>query len=216
MNKYPFEKPNQVLVPIKSSDEYFPVNQIYCVGRNYVAHAKEMGADENKPPFFFTKPNWAITTGDVKYPKKTKDLQYEVELVLAIGKDLSIFGFAIGVDLTRRDLQGDAKKNGKPWFSGKCFTNSAPISEIVPKAEGVNFSDFEIRLALNNQLKQLGYCSDMILSPLELISELSEEIPLLQGDLVFTGTPQGVGSLNVGDKVDAFINDIVSLSFKIK
>ena len=129
---FPFQPVERVLLPIHGSDGLFPVNQVYCVGRNYAAHAREMGVDDRKPPFFFTKPSYSITTGDVKYPPNTEDLQHEVELVLAVGEDMSIFGFAVGVDLTRRDLQGQAKKDGKPWFRGKSFVGSAPISRIIP------------------------------------------------------------------------------------
>ena len=142
----PFQPTERVLIPIHGSDQLFPVNHVYCVGRNYAAHAREMGADDRKPPFFFTKHSWAMTTSDVKYPKNTEDLQHEVELVIAIGEDISMFGFAVGVDLTRRDVQGRAKESGRPWFSGKGFVGSAPISHIIPIKESEDFSDLQLTL----------------------------------------------------------------------
>ena len=193
-----------------------PVNQVYCVGRNYAAHAREMGVDDRKPPFFFTKPSWTITTGDVKYPKNTEDLQHEVELVLAVGEDMSIFGFAVGVDLTRRDLQGQAKKGGKPWFRGKSFVGSAPISRIIPIEGFEELSGLELRLKLNGELRQSGSCADMIWPPQELLCEMTVDVPLKQGDLIFTGTPEGVGNINTGDNIEASIINKIDLSFKIK
>ena len=121
-----------VFLTISESKKEFQVNHIYCVGRNYTEHAIEMGEDERQPPFFFSKPNWTVTSNDVPYPLKTKNLQHEVELVLALGEDANIFGIAVGVDLTRRDLQAEAKNAGRPWFVGKSFIGSAPVSEIVP------------------------------------------------------------------------------------
>ena len=212
---FPFQPIERVLLPIHGSDELFPVNQVYFVGRNYAAHAIEMGVDDRKPPFFFTKPSWTITTGDVKYPKNTEDLQHEVELVLAVGEDMSVFGFAVGVDLTRRDLQGQAKKDGKPWFSGKSFVSSAPISEIIPIAVSEDLSTLELRLKVNGELRQSGSCADMIWSPQELLCEMAMDVPLKQGDLIFTGTPEGVNKLKTGDIIEASIVNKIDLSFTI-
>ena len=212
---FPFQPEERVLLPIHGSDGLFPVNQVYCVGRNYAAHAREMGADDRKPPFFFTKPSYSITTGDVKYPPNTEDLQHEVELVLAVGEDMSIFGFAVGVDLTRRDLQGQAKKDGKPWFRGKSFVGSAPISRIIPIEGLEELSGLELRLMVNGELRQSGSCADMIWLPEELLCEMAADVPLKQGDIIFTGTPEGVGKINTGDFIEASILNKIELSFKI-
>ena len=212
---FPFQPVERVLLPIHGSDGLFPVNQVYCVGRNYAAHAREMGVDDRKPPFFFTKPSYSITTGDVKYPPNTQNLQHEVELVLAVGEDMSIFGFAVGVDLTRRDLQGQAKKEGKPWFRGKSFVGSAPISRIIPIEGFEELSGLELRLKVNGELRQYGSCAEMIWSPQELLCEMAADVPLKQGDLIFTGTPEGVSKINTGDVVEASILNKIDLSFTI-
>ena len=207
-----YEKRN---LPIRGSNNTLAANHIYCVGRNYSSHAKEMGADDRKPPFFFSKPDWAITTSDVKYPENTDNLQHEVELVIVIGKNMSIFGYAVGVDLTQRDIQTDAKKQGKPWFRSKCFLGSAPISEVIMTDKNFNHSDIDLLLSVNGKIKQSGSCNDMIWSPVQIISKLATEIPLYPGDLIFTGTPEGVGVIVKGDKVTASIPGIVELSFSI-
>ena len=211
----PFQPTEKVLLPIHGSDQLFPVNHVYCVGRNYAAHAREMGADERKPPFFFTKPNWTVVTDDVKYPKGTDDLQHEVELVVAIGENMSIFGFAVGVDLTRRDVQSRAKESGKPWFSGKSFIGSAPISHIIPIKESEDLSDLQLTLKVNGELRQSCSCVDMIWTPPEILCEMAGDIPLTQGDLIFTGTPEGVGRIQAGDLIEASIPDRAVLSFSI-
>ena len=211
----PFQPTEKVLLPIHGSDQLFPVNQVYCVGRNYAAHGREMGVDDRKPPFFFTKPSWTITTGDVKYPPNTEDLQHEVELVLAVGEDMSMFGFAVGVDLTRRDVQSRAKESGRPWFSGKSFVGSAPISHIIPIKESEDLSNLQLTIKVNGELRQSGSCSDMIWSPKEILCEMAADIPLSQGDLIFTGTPAGVGRIQYGDLIEASIPDRAVLSFSI-
>ena len=211
----PFQPTEKVLLPIHGSDQLFPVNHVYCVGRNYSAHAREMGVDDRKPPFFFTKPSWTITTGDVKYPPNTEDLQHEVELVLAVGEDMSMFGFAVGVDLTRRDVQSRAKESGRPWFSGKSFVGSAPISHIIPIKESEDLSNLQLTIKVNGELRQSGSCSDMIWSPKEILCEMAADIPLSQGDLIFTGTPAGVGRIQYGDLIEASIPDRAVLSFSI-
>ncbi len=199
-----------VYLPISKSEKQFQVNHVYCVGRNYTEHAIEMGADERQPPFFFLKPNWAVTSSDVPYPLKTKNLQHEVELVLALGENANIFGFAVGVDLTRRDLQAEAKNAGRPWFVGKSFVGSAPTSEIVPIDELIDFSKIELKLEVNGELRQNAFCSNMIWSPLEILSQIAQDVPLQSGDLIFTGTPKGVAPIHIGDKI------VVSLKGKIK
>ena len=129
---FPFHMSDAVTLSIRGSEDIFPVNHIYCVGRNYVAHAKEMGVDDRQPPFFFSKSDWAVTSGDVDYPADTNDLQHEVELVIAVGEEMSVFGFGVGVDLTRRDIQGQAKKDSKPWFRGKVFLVALPYPRLFP------------------------------------------------------------------------------------
>ena len=215
MKHFPFKPIEQTMLNIKDSKEKYPVSHVYCVGRNYTSHAKEMGVDDRKPPFIFTKPNWTLTTSDVKYPNGTNDLQHEVELVIAIGESLSIFGFAVGVDLTRRDIQSLAKEQGKPWFSGKNFLGSAPISYIVPITKSEDLSNLKLTLNVNGELKQSGNCSEMIWSPNEILCEMSKDIPLSQGDLIFTGTPSGVGMIHPGDAIEASISNLAELSFKI-
>ena len=204
-----------VYLPISKSENQFQVNHVYCVGRNYSEHAIEMGEDERQPPFFFSKPNWALTRNDVPYPLKTKNLQHEVELVLALGDDANIFGIAVGVDLTRRDLQAEAKNAGRPWFVGKSFIGSAPISEIVPINNLIDFSKIELKLEVNGEVRQNAFCSNMIWSALEILSQISEDVPLQSGDLIFTGTPKGVAPLSVGDKIVASIEGKVKHSFTI-
>ena len=204
-----------VYLPISKSEKQFQVNHVYCVGRNYTEHAIEMGEDKRQPPFFFSKPNWAVTSNDVPYPLKTKNLQHEVELVLALGENTNIFGFAVGVDLTRRDLQAEAKNAGRPWFVGKSFVGSAPISEIVPMDELIDFSKIELKLEVNGEVRQNAFCNNMIWSPLEILSQIAEDVPLQSGDLIFTGTPKGVAPINIGDKVIASIEGKVKHSFAI-
>ena len=204
-----------VYLPISNSENQFQVNHVYCVGRNYTEHAIEMGEDERQPPFFFSKPNWAVTSNDVPYPLKTKNLQHEVELVLALGENANIFGIAVGVDLTRRDLQAEAKNAGRPWFIGKSFVGSAPTSEIVPIDGLIDFSKIELTLEVNGEVRQNAFCSNMIWSPLEILSQVAEDVPLQSGDLIFTGTPKGVAPLSIGDKVVASIEGKVKHSFTI-
>jgi fumarylpyruvate hydrolase len=200
-------------LPIKDSNKTFPLGSIYCVGRNYAAHSLEMGEDDRFPPFFFSKPQWTISNTDVKYPLDTVDLQYEVELVLAMGADSVISGFCVGVDLTRRDLQKKAKNEGKPWFRGKSFLGSSVVSKIVLFKEKINFKDIKLKLFVNSQLKQDGLCSDMIWSPNEIMCELSRDKKLDSGDLIFTGTPSGVGKVEKGDEIMISIPGFVEHTF---
>ena len=213
--KFSFNDPEIISIPVAGQRSEFPINHIYCVGRNYTEHAREMGVDERQPPFFFSKPNWTVTSNNVPYPLKTKNLQHEVELVLAIGENANIFGIAVGVDLTRRDLQAEAKNAGRPWFVGKNFVGSSPISEIIPIDDLIDFSKIELKLKVNGELRQNAYCSNMIWSPLEILSQIAIDVPLKSGDLIFTGTPKGVGPLNIDDKIDASIEGKVKLSFSI-
>jgi len=204
----------QPTVPVQGSDRPFPVRRILCVGRNYAAHAREMGADGRDPPFFFSKPADAVVQpgADVPYPSATSDLHHEIELVVALGEGGSIFGFAVGVDLTRRDLQNGFKAKGQPWDAAKGFDASAPISAIVPTTA---IPSGRIALSINGALKQEGEIADMIWSVEEVLVEAGKLWTLEAGDLIFTGTPEGVGPVARGDRVEGSVEGVGSLSFKV-
>ena len=211
---------------IQDSELVFPVGKVYCVGRNYAEHAKEMGVNEHtNQPFFFSKPSQAITqSASIPFPTQTDNLHHEVELVVFLKSECSdispseaseyIFGYAVGVDLTKRDLQTAAKKNGRPWDLSKGFDNSAPISNIQKK-EGFVLSEGSISLKVNGQKKQSSNLSNMAWKVDELISWLSKFITLKAGDVIFTGTPSGVGRLSLNDKIEAEIENIGTLSFEL-
>lgn len=213
---------------VRGSRLRFPVHRIYCVGQNYRAHAREMGADpDREPPCFFTKPaDAAHQEATVAYPPRTADLHHEVELVVALGsggRDIgvssaveSVFGYAVGVDLTRRDLQLTAKAAGWPWDTAKAFDHSAPVSVIRPVAEVGHPSDGVIELSVDGVQRQRGDLADLIWSVPEVIAELSTYFELKAGDLIFTGTPEGVGSLSPGARVTASIEDVGRLEFEIR
>ena len=224
---YVFPAPAQAVVPIVGSDEDFPVRRIYCVGRNYAAHAREMGFDpDREPPFFFTKPADAIVASGVRipYPRLSKDVHYEVELVVAIGKggaDIApeaasdhIFGYAVGIDLTRRDLQVQAREKGRPWDMGKAFDQSAPCAPLV-RAGGSALGAAAIWLKVNGETKQSSDLSKLIWSVPEIVSELSTYVELAPGDLIYTGTPEGVGPVVPGDTMDAHIDGLPTLQVVI-
>ena len=210
--------PIQASVAIQGGGR-FPVRRIYCVGRNYAAHIKEMGGDERALPFFFQKPADAVVASGttIPYPSQTKDLQHEIELVLAIGREGAdippaqaashVFGVAVGIDLTRRDLQFQARDVGRPWESGKAFDHSAPISAIHPLKGGLPKSG-RIALSVNGALKQQGDLKEMIWNCDEIISHLSGLFRLMPGDLIYTGTPSGVGPLVSGDTAEGLIEGI--------
>ena len=213
-------------IAISESDELFPVGKVYCVGKNYSDHAKEMGGEvDQDQPFFFSKPPQAITQlASIPFPTQTDDLHHEVELVVFLRSECSnispaeasqhIFGYAVGVDLTKRDLQTVAKKNGKPWDQSKGFDNSAPISKIYKK-EGFLINEGEISLNVNSQNRQSSNLKNMAWKVDELISWLSKFITLKAGDIIFTGTPSGVSRLFPNDKVEATIEEIGTLSFEL-
>ena len=205
----------QPTVPVQESDRPFPVRRILCVGRNYAAHRREMGGDDRDPPFFFSKPADAVVLpgADVPYPTATSDLHHEIELVVAIGEGGSIFGFAVGVDLTRRDLQNGFKAKGQPWDAAKGFDASAPISAIVPTT-GV-IPQGRIVLRVNGETRQEGEVADMIWSVEEILVEAGRLWKLEAGDLIFTGTPEGVGPLARGDRVEGSVEGVGALSFRI-
>ncbi len=206
----------------------FPVHRIYCVGRNYGEHVKEMGGDpKEEPPVFFSKPASACVTfnRDVDYPQATEDLHYEVELVVALksgGKDISlddsmdcVYGYAVGIDFTRRDLQALAKNKGRPWDVAKGFDQSAPISAILPASEVGELGEIEISLSLNDEVRQRAKLNDMIWSVPEIIAELSRFFELKAGDLIYTGTPSGVAATARGDRLHASVDGIGDLDFKV-
>ena len=211
---------------ISESAELFPIGKVYCVGRNYADHAKEMGTKVDvDQPFFFSKPPQAVTQSNfIPFPTQTDNLHHEVELVVFLKSECSdispseasehIFGYAVGVDLTKRDLQTAAKKSGRPWDLSKGFDNSAPISNIQKK-EGFVLSEGSISLKVNGQKKQSSNLSNMAWKVDELISWLSKFITLKAGDVIFTGTPSGVGRLSLNDKIEAEIENIGTLSFEL-
>ena len=225
--EYVITPPAAVSVAVSGQAERFPVRRIYCVGRNYAAHAREMGADEREPPFFFLKPADAIVHdgATIPYPTKTADLHYEGELVAAIGtggrniavEDANdhIFGYAVGIDLTRRDLQNEAKQMRRPWDMGKGFDRSAPCGEIAPASAIGHPASGDIWLKVNGAEKQHGDIADMIWSTPECIAYLSGLMELVPGDLIFTGTPDGVGPVTSGDAIEVHVASVGNLDIKI-
>ena len=223
MIEYVFVPPPIPSVEIAGSDQRFPVHRIYCVGRNYADHVREMGSDVKEPPVFFTKPADAIVASGVAvpYPPRTENFHYEVELVIAVGgagRNIPaaaaldrVFGYAVGNDLTRRDLQGAAKKKGLPWDTGKAFDRSAPIGAIRPASLG-HVSQGAIWLKLNGETQQQSDIKEMIWSVPEIIAELSTLFELRAGDLIYTGTPAGVGPLKPGDRIECHIDGLPSLT----
>jgi fumarylpyruvate hydrolase len=213
--KYVFEPEQQIAVPVIGRDEQFPVRRVYCVGRNYAAHAREMGFDpDREPPFFFCKPDNSVvvvkpgTTGTIAYPPGTSDYQHEIELVVAIGKSGSnisveqapdyVFGYAVGLDMTRRDLQIKSRDKGRPWELGKAFDQSAPISSIYPVAAFGHPKNQAISLMVDGTQKQKSDLSNLIWSVPEVVMHLSQFFTLQPGDLIYTGTPEGVGKVIAG------------------
>jgi fumarylpyruvate hydrolase len=228
---YVFPPAPAASVPVTGRPERFPVRRIYCVGRNYVEHAQEMGFTGREPPFFFLKPADAIVvvnageTGSVPYPSLTKNLHHEIELVAAIGKGgkniqaadaaQHIFGYAVGLDMTRRDLQGEMKKQGRPWCIGKAFDQSAPIGPITPAAQAGDITNADIWLKVNGTDRQRSNVSKLIWNIGETIEHLSAAWELQPGDLIFTGTPEGVNAVVAGDTLEGGVGGLPTLSVKI-
>lgn len=206
---------SQPVVPVEGSDRPFPVRRILCVGRNYAAHRREMGGDDRDPPFFFSKPADAVVPpgADAPYPTATSDLHHEIELVVALGEGGSIFGFAVGVDLTRRDLQNGFKAKGQPWDAAKGFDASAPISAIRP-FDGT-IPQGRIALSVNGAIRQQAQVADMIWSVEEIIAEAGKLWTLEPGDLIYTGTPEGVAALERGDAVTGEVEGVGTIAFKV-
>jgi fumarylpyruvate hydrolase len=212
--------PAAAAIPVAGGGS-FPVRRVYCVGRNYAEHAQEMGHTGREPPFFFMKPADTLVyvpegeTGRVQYPTLTSNYHHEIELVVAIGvgganikaadAPAHIWGYAVGLDMTRRDLQGDMKKQGRPWEIGKAFEQSAPIGPVLPKSKTGELLKGAITLHVNGALKQRGDLSDLIWSVNETIEQLSTAWVLAPGDLIFTGTPAGVGAVVRGDVMEGAI-----------
>lgn len=210
-----FAPAEPVSLPIAGRDERFPVHRVYCVGRNYAEHVKEMGGEVGRdPPFFFMKPADALVSdGRFPYPSSSTDVHHEVELVVALGPGASIFGHAVGLDMTRRDLQAAAKKLGRPWEVAKGFEHSAPISAIVPARAAMTSG--AITLDVNGARRQAGDLSEMIWNVPEIIAELGRLFMLRPGDLIFTGTPSGVGPVARGDRLHAEIAGVGSLDVDV-
>jgi fumarylpyruvate hydrolase len=229
---YVFE-PNPITsCKVTDSQEHFPVRRILCVGANYVAHALEMGRDPSRePPFFFAKPTDAIINADrgantiIPYPPQTNNFHYEMEMVVTIGKIAEniepeetidvIWGYGAGIDLTRRDLQKAAKDKGRPWELGKGFDKSAVISSLCPVSKIGHPQDARIWLAVNDVIKQDSNINKLIWSVPEMVSILSKTMTLLPGDVIYTGTPEGVGPINKGDKVSGGVEGIGEVSITI-
>jgi fumarylpyruvate hydrolase len=215
-------------LPVTGSDARYPVRRIYCVGRNYAEHTREMGGDPTRElPFFFMKPSDALVENGAKvpYPRKTKDLHFEIEMVVALksgGYDIPVekaldhvFGYGVGIDLTRRDLQGEAKKAGRPWDMGKGFDHSAPCTALVPAAKIGHPAKGAIWLKVNGQTKQSADLADMIWKVPEMIAYLSGLMELKAGDLLYSGTPAGVGAVVKGDKLEGHVDGVGDLTVTI-
>lgn len=228
---YIFPPPATVGVPVVGSTDLFAVHRIYCVGRNYVEHALEMGGSGREAPFFFLKPADAILvanpgqTVDMPYPTVTQNLHHEIELVVAIGKGGSqikaaqaqdhIFGYAVGLDMTRRDLQNEMKKQGRPWSIGKGFDHSAPIGPITPAAQVPGIHEAEIAVQVNGADRQRSQVSKLIWNVFETIEKLSEAWTLQPGDLIYTGTPEGVNAVVRGDVMLGTVAGLQSISVRV-
>ena len=228
---YVFQPSATTCVPVVGTDALFPVHRIYCVGRNYEEHALEMGHSGREPPFFFMKPADAVlvvrqdSTTALPYPSLTHNLHHEIELVVAIGvggKDIPvaqasahIYGYAVGLDMTRRDLQNDMKKQGRPWCIGKGFDHSAPIGPITPAKGLPPIDQAEICLRVNGLVRQQSQINRLIWSVSETIAQLSQAWALQPGDLIYTGTPAGVAAVVPGDSLEGSITGLTPVSLKV-
>lgn len=224
---YVITPPAIATLPVRGSSDQFPIRRIYCVGRNYAAHAIEMGHDPDKePPFFFQKnPDNINTSGSFPYPPASNDVHFEIEMVVALSKggcDIPVdkaldcvFGYAVGLDMTRRDLQGEAKKLGRPWEVGKAFEKSAPCSEIVRASEIGHPSEGAVWLKVNGEIRQEGDLNQLIWKVPEMISYLSGLFELAPGDLIMSGTPAGVGAVARGDVLHGHVDGVGELHCKV-
>ena len=226
-SRYVIPPPPQATIAVAETDKVFPVRRIWCVGRNYIEHIREMGQDERAPPFFFAKPADAIVPdgGTVPYPSLTKDMHHEVELVVALksgGRKIlvdkandCIFGYAVGIDLTRRDLQIASRDVKRPWEVGKAFDASAPCGPLMPATKIGHPTGGKITLKCNGKVRQDGDLAQMIWNVPEVISKLSEMVALEAGDIIMTGTPSGVAATVAGDKIECEVEGIGKLSVTI-
>lgn len=224
---YVFPPVQPVFLPVSGRSDLFPVRRVYCVGQNYAEHAAEMGSDTRQPPFFFSKPADALVPGggDVLYPPMTDKLQHEVELVVALasgGGNIAVdealacvFGYAVGFDMTRRDLQAAAKENGRPWDMSKGFDQSAPISAIRSVEEIGHRQHGAIWLNVNGERRQSGDLSQMTWKVAEVIANLSQFVTLTPGDLIFTGTPAGVSTVRRGDVLEGGVSAVAELKIRL-
>jgi fumarylpyruvate hydrolase len=227
MTKYVITPPPQAALAVQGSDEKFPVRRVWCVGRNYIEHIREMGQDERAPPFFFAKPADAVMPDGsvIPYPLLTNDMHHEVELVVALksgGMNIKpekandcIWGYGVGIDLTRRDLQIASREVKRPWEIGKAFDGSAPCGALVPASKIGHPAKGRIALKVNGAVKQDGDLNQMIWNVPETIWKLSEMVELAAGDIIMTGTPAGVGVLVPGDKIECEVEGIGSLKVSI-
>lgn len=226
-DSYVIEPLDNPTLPVRGSDKLFPVHRIYCIGRNYAAHAVEMGHDPDKePPFFFQKnPDNLLVGQDFPYPPESSDVHYELEMVVGLakgGKNIPIetalehvFGYGVGLDMTRRDLQNEAKKQGRPWEVGKAFEQSAPCSELMPVSAIGHPDQGAIWLKVNGELRQEGDLNQMLWKTAEQISILSRFFELQPGDLIMTGTPSGVGPVKRGDKLEGHVAGVCNLTVNV-
>ena len=228
---YTFEPAPVVSVPVVGSPLRFPVHRVYCVGRNFEEHAKEMGFSGREPPFFFLKPTDALVivnageTGSLPYPSLTQNLHHEIELVVAIGtggKNIPaadahkhVFGYAVGLDMTRRDLQNEMKKQGRPWCIGKAFDQSAPIGPITPASAAGHIAAAEISLSVNGEERQRSSVTKLIWAIAEIIEHLSAAWELQPGDLIYTGTPEGVAAVVPGDTLVGAVSGLETLHLQV-
>ena len=224
---YVIDPPKQASLPIKGSDKLFPVHRIYCIGRNYAEHAREMGHDPNKePPFFFQKnPNNLRTDGQFPYPSGTKDVHFEIEMIVALksgGMNIKtedalqhVWGYGIGLDMTRRDLQGKAKDLGRPWEVGKAFEHSAPCTALIPAEKMGHPEKGAIWLDVNGKRRQTGDLNQMIWDVPGQIAYISTLFELRAGDIIMTGTPSGVGAIVRGDKLQGHVDGVGDLEVTV-
>jgi len=227
MNEYVIAAPEQPALPVKGSSATFPVRRVYCIGRNYAAHTIEMGGDPDRdPPFFFQKnPDNLDTTGTFPYPVKSSDVHHELEMLVALGSggvnipvDTAldkVFGYAVSLDMTRRDLQGEAKELRRPWEIGKAFEHSAHCGELVMASESGHPSSGNIQLKVNGELRQSGNLDQMIWKVPEMISYLSDYFELAAGDVIMSGTPSGVAAVASGDIMEGEIEGVGSIRVEV-
>jgi len=227
-NNYVFAPPATVSVGVVGESARYPVRRIYCVGRNYAEHTREMGHDPDRElPFFFQKnpDNLVLNNQDFPYPTMTSNLHHEIELVVAMGsggRDISaadalthVYGYALGIDMTRRDLQNEAKKTGRPWEIGKAFEHSAPMSDITPATQSGHLSAGAIWLKVNGEVRQQSDLTQLIWNIPQIIAHLSAIFELRAGDLIMTGTPAGVGAVKPGDVMEGYCEGVGSITTKV-